>query len=156
MKTSNYLFLSLLICLPLVTNSQGSDLLASLDPEKAPAPHVRVFLPTASRGGSVPARFPAGDRQLVSRLEKQIAYPEMAYTHGMDGIVLVRLYISPSGVLQDLQLIRKAGFNMDEVVLEALSRFTQWQPASSAGRPVASTLDIQVRFSLLPAGELQN
>jgi len=155
MKTSTYLLWSLLFCLPCLSVSQGSDLLASLDPAKAPARRIQVFPPSANRGCPLPAQFPKGDRELVLQLEQRIDYPEIAYTHGMDGTVLVRLDISPSGTLLGLQLIQKAGFGMDEAVIDALSPFTQWEPASSNGRPVASTLDIRVRFSLLPIGDVQ-
>ena len=75
-------------------------------------------------------------------------YPPLARRMREEGVVLVRVYVSPTGEADRVELKRSSGSErLDE---SALTAVRQWKfvPAQSAGKAVAAWVLVPVAFSL--------
>ena len=76
------------------------------------------------------------------------AYPEIAQQRGEQGRVLLRVSVSADGAPLEVDVAQTSGFpSLDSA---ALSAVRQWRfvPATQAGRPVAATAEVPVRFQI--------
>ena len=84
---------------------------------------------TGSDGG-ISAR-PIGGYQVKPR------YPESARRRGIEGTVLLKMRITAQGRVEDVQVVRSAGYpELDESAIEAVRRW-RFEPARRNGAPVA-------------------
>lgn len=76
------------------------------------------------------------------------AYPRAARRRGLEGRLVLRVRVGPDGAAREVEVIESSGHRMlDASAREAVAgwRFT---PARRGGSPVASRIDIPVRFRL--------
>ena len=79
-------------------------------------------------------------------------YPEAARRNGEQGVVLIRVLVDAEGRPGQVSLKQSSGFPLlDAAALEAVRQWT-FEPARAGGLPVASRVDLPVRFALRPAG----
>src|SRR5215831_9829265 len=80
--------------------------------------------------GGTSAR-PIGGYQVKPR------YPESARRRGIEGTVLLKMRITAQGRVEDVQVVRSAGYpDLDESAMEAVRRW-RFEPARRNGEPVA-------------------
>ncbi|MBI2313532.1 MAG: energy transducer TonB [Betaproteobacteria bacterium] len=104
-----------------------------------PAPASRPADPAAPSGAFVYAAY------LHTPLP---AYPSSARRLGQQGVVLVGVRVSREGIPGEVRLAKSSGFEaLDEVALEAV-RGWRFSPARRGGEPVASWIEVPVRFRL--------
>jgi protein TonB len=85
---------------------------------------------SASGSGSTSAR-PIGGYQVKPR------YPESARRRGIEGTVLLKLRITAQGRVENVQVVRSAGYpDLDESAMEAVRRW-RFEPARRNGEAVA-------------------
>ncbi len=87
----------------------------------------------------------AGGPSFLKFIEPE--YPELARRLGMEGRVVLRLYIDERGILTDVEVIKKAGYGFDEAALRAV-RASRFRPAVRDGMAVPSVAILPVRFVL--------
>lgn len=76
------------------------------------------------------------------------AYPLSARRRRQEGSVLLRVRVSAAGRPEAVSVRRSSGFEaLDEAAVEAVRRW-EFEPALSDGRPVASEVEIPIRFEL--------
>ena len=81
-------------------------------------------------GSGISAR-PIGGYQVKPR------YPESARRRGIEGTVLLQMRITAQGRVEDVQVVRSAGYpELDESAMEAVRRW-RFEPARRNGAPVA-------------------
>jgi periplasmic protein TonB len=82
-------------------------------------------------GGSGISARPVGGYQVKPR------YPESARRRGIEGTVLLKMRITAQGRVEDVQVVRSAGYpELDESAIEAVRRW-RFEPARRNGEPVA-------------------
>jgi protein TonB len=75
-------------------------------------------------------------------------YPELSRKAGHTGVVILRVSVSTSGRVAAVSLIKSSGYSLlDDRARTAVRRWI-FRPARRAGRPVATQVDVPVRFSL--------
>ena len=75
-------------------------------------------------------------------------YPEASRRRGEQGVVLVELFVDPSGRVAEVRLLESSGFAaLDAATLGAL-RDWRFRPAERAGLPVAARIIHPVHFRL--------
>ena len=90
------------------------------------------------------------DHQPVSILSKNSPpiYPRVSKRLGEEGVVRVRLDISIAGITTHAIIIQTSGFDrLDNAALKAVKNW-RFKPATNRGRPVETTIDIPVRFTI--------
>lgn len=76
------------------------------------------------------------------------SYPEVSRKAGHTGVVMLRVSIDERGRVSGVSLIKSSGHSLlDERARTAVQRWT-FRPARQNGRPVATRVDVPVRFSL--------
>jgi protein TonB len=75
-------------------------------------------------------------------------YPIQAKRAGIEGIVLVRVLVSPSGLPQKVEVCRTSGYTvLDEAALKAVKNWT-FIPARQGKEPITSSAEVPIRFQL--------
>ncbi len=106
------------------------------------------FLSCSSPPSAGPSPTPTGG---VSTILLNTIYPEEAREAGIEGTVIVRTFIDPTGEVTQTVVVK--GFpntGLDEAAVKGI-RKTSWQPASQVGRhgkPIGVWVDIPVTFRL--------
>lgn len=137
-------------------------------PAPKPAVHVRARPPSLAsvsrepREGSAPGQGNAGSALggasqgaalgsgLHYRSHPRPEYPAQARRDRQEGVVLLKVQIGPDGRPADVALQRSSGFPLlDESAIRAVKRWT-FEPATAVGLPVASQVEVPVRFNLVP------
>ncbi len=80
-------------------------------------------------------------------LASRIRYPELAKRQGIEGLVMLRLFISSSGKVERIEVEEDPGYGLAEAAVKAFTGL-QGEPALLGGKAVAVTLRYPVRFSL--------
>ena len=126
-------------------------------------PSSKLQMPAARKGASSDGRNPArsGSRSpsidatsgsLTSKPaylhNPHPPYPEISRKAGHTGVVILRVSISESGRVAAVRLIKSSGYSLlDDRARTTVQRWV-FRPARSDGRPVATQVDVPVRFSL--------
>lgn len=110
-----------------------------------------VSAPETEPGGPQPSSEPA-DRTAVYRLGSADTpsppYPMSARRKAQQGQVVVRLTVLPSGLVDKAELVESSGVAaLDRAALDTL-RLWRLQPALRAGTPIASRIEIPIKFVL--------
>ncbi|TFE69677.1 energy transducer TonB [Methylacidiphilum sp. Yel] len=76
-------------------------------------------------------------------------YPEECRCRGQEGVVVLKVCVSPEGKPVSVQLTKSSGFlPMDRSALETVQRW-KFNPAKMAGIPVTSYVIVPIRFKLV-------
>lgn len=92
---------------------------------------------------AVPPRYQAG-----GEANPWPRYPPAARRRGIEGEVLLRVFVGVDGTAETVEVLRSSGHALlDREAQEALRRW-RFEPARAAGQPVAATVEIPVTFRL--------
>jgi len=76
-------------------------------------------------------------------------YPPMARRLGHEGVVLLKLTISPLGIITAVDIENSSGYaELDRSAAEWVKTHWRYRPATVEGHPITSTAEASVRFSL--------
>jgi len=75
------------------------------------------------------------------------AYPALAKRRGKEGVVLLRLNISKTGQLTQIEVLQDPGYGFSEAA-QAAARNSSFTPARHNGRPIAVRATLPIRFTL--------
>jgi TonB family protein len=92
------------------------------------------------------ATFPGGDEALREYFQKNIQYPSVAKSQGIEGKVVAVFTINEQGLIENIQLTTKVGGNCDEEVIEALNNMPAWKPAMQGGHTVRTRITMGFNF----------
>jgi periplasmic protein TonB len=91
--------------------------------------------------------FRGGAAQLQDFLQKELRYPEALLSQALSGVVKLSLIVDKEGKLSKIYLTRSEGKLMDDEALRVAYQLHNWLPATQAGRPVRSVVNLQLTFS---------
>jgi len=80
-------------------------------------------------------------------LASRVKYPSLAKRQGMEGLVILRLYISSTGKVERIEVEEDPGYGLAEAAIRAFTDL-QGEPAILGGKAVPVTLRYPVRFTL--------
>lgn len=131
---------------------QAQEIVSPPAPVEMPSPHVAPRAPqkrtatSMSHGGQA---SPAGITTAASyRSNPKPVYPDEARRLRQQGVVLLSVQVGIDGHVIALSLKRSCGFPaLDHAALETVRHWT-FEPARSGVVPVASRVDVPVRFGL--------
>lgn len=111
------------------------------------APVVVATAPTSVTPAGKPAAAPA-HFDVAYLVKPQPAYPAMARRLGIEGLVLVRVQVSATGVPGQVSVAQSSGANaLDEEALRAV-RESRFEPARRGDVAVAHVVEVPIRFRL--------
>ena len=127
-------------------------------PQGAPAVEQQDPVPTApspsepssaSKGNALRAAYAELDGQTIAPQYRnfKLQYPAMARRRGIEGTVLVAVYVSALGVIDRVQVLEDPGYGFGEAVMEAF-RKAEASPARRKGKALAVVQRIPIKFTL--------
>lgn len=100
---------------------------------------IFVFTETAPQ-------FPGGMDSLLSFIQHNLQYPEIARVQNIQGNLFVRFVVEKDGSLSSFQLIRDIGGGCGEEALRVLKLMPHWTPATLQGKAVRSSYTLPFKF----------
>jgi periplasmic protein TonB len=122
---------------------------------KAPEPAIDIKNDSTNSGITTAGKGP--DRPFVASTRvagimdthSKPPYPPMARRLGHEGVVLLKLTISPLGIISAVDIENSSGYaELDRTAVEWVKTHWRYRPATVEGHPVTSTAEASVRFSL--------
>jgi len=92
--------------------------------------------------------FPGGEQEMMKYLSKNVYYPDVAYTNGVEGRVVVSFIVEKDGTITHIEVIKEIGFNCGTVCKEVVSNMPKWSIPTNKGVPVPVKLYLPIDFSL--------
>ncbi|MCX7882257.1 MAG: energy transducer TonB [Brevinematales bacterium] len=74
-------------------------------------------------------------------------YPEEARRLGIEGAVVVKLYINERGEVEDIEIVKSPDKLLSQAALKSLQK-ARFSPARASGKPVPVILEFTLRFRL--------
>lgn len=96
-------------------------------------------------------RFPGGEKEMISFIEKNLIYPKIAIDSGKEGNVKLRFKVDTTGLIYDITIVRngeKLGFGLEEAAIEVVKKMPRWIPGSQNGVVVPMLYTLTVSFKL--------
>ncbi len=81
----------------------------------------------------------------------QPSYPESALREGHSGLVLLKVQLDSSGLVQQIELVQSAHEDLDQAAMDYV-RNSKWSPGLSESGPVNCEFIVPVRFVLKDHG----
>lgn len=122
---------------------------------KAPAPRFDIkddgakTITTATLGPDGPSSILSTRVAAITDTHSKPPYPPISRRLGHEGVVLLKLTISPLGIITAVDIENSSGYaDLDRMAAEWVRTHWRYRPATVAGHPVISTAEASVRFSL--------
>jgi len=90
--------------------------------------------------------FPGGSVELISYIESELVYPELAKKAQVNGVINVNLVIEKDGSVSNVTVDPSLGYGCEEAAAKVVLRMPLWEPAYYLGEPVRATLSVPVDF----------
>lgn len=119
-------------------------------PSAAPAREERQAAPQAEQKPKENAgpEFQGGNYALTSYIARHLHYPAVAMEKNIQGKVVVKLTISPTGQVSNAEIVQSADAMLDAEALRLAKSLPRFTPARRNGQPVQSTMTIPINFRL--------
>lgn len=86
---------------------------------------------------------------ICAYLKQNISYPPVEEKYMVEGTVVVKFSVLPSGDLSDFEIVNSLTENCDKAVLNTIkSTQGMWKPALMEGKPVKQETEIAVAFRI--------
>lgn len=130
----------------------------AVDPGEVAAPSAteEVVPPAEAPDTAAPPSAATAQRAASSEANRAVAlverpavqYPPAAYRAREEGRVLVHVEVAANGAVTDARILERSGSQvLDRAALEEVRQWT-FRPALEDGRPVASSIEVPVAYTL--------
>ena len=104
-----------------------------------------VFVPNTM----IPPTFEAGEQALIDFIQTHLDYPEMARKYEIEGTVILEFRVAVDGSIQQVKVLKKLGYGLDEEALRLLKLLPKWKAGQQGAFPVSTKVTMPIEFSLL-------
>ncbi|MFY9150468.1 MAG: M56 family metallopeptidase [Prolixibacteraceae bacterium] len=91
--------------------------------------------------------FPGGNEGLREWISKNIKYPEVAKSKGIEGKVFVKFVVDDKGKVKNAKIVKSINSELDAEALRVVSQQPVWTPGKQRGVPVCVAYTMPVNFS---------
>ena len=88
-----------------------------------------------------------------SKIAEKVKYPDLAIRYKKEGEVSVKTYLSETGDVIGVQVLRAEGYGFEEAAVTAIKK-TKFEPAYQNGKPIKSIYVVPIEF-ILDSGEIK-
>lgn len=117
------------------------------DPDRALPPGDKSTAPAPPPPPSAPEPLQPAE-WLTDEADRSPPYPGAALRNEIEGQVLLRVCVGPSGGVDSVQLVKGLGFGCDEAATNWAKSHWRFRPARRGGKPVTTCLMQPMRFQL--------
>lgn len=120
--------------------------MAQTAPVAPPAEKVYTYveqMPQLPGGG--------GGVAIVTLIQQHVSYPRHAELARAEGRVFVSFTVAPSGLVEDVAVVKRFRPDCDSAVVEAVKQLPRFEPGRQVGRAVPVRFTMPVTFQLQAA-----
>lgn len=107
-----------------------------------------IFGMAVSAAAAATASYPGGEEAMKKYLADNTKYPEMAKQNDIEGIVNVSFTVKADGSIGSIKIVRMIDPDLEQEAIRLVKNMPAWTPAEQDGKPVDSTVTIEVPFIL--------
>ncbi|MFI5149799.1 MAG: energy transducer TonB [Bacteroidia bacterium] len=80
--------------------------------------------------------FPGGEAALMRYMQRNIRYTAYATDAHVSGKMVIRFVIDAQGNVQQIEVLKKLGYGLEEQAAEIVRKMPRWKPGKTHGHPV--------------------
>lgn len=92
--------------------------------------------------------FPGGDAAIQAYIGANVVYPEVAKENNIQGRVIVKFCVTPSGAVDQVSILKGVDPELDAEVVRVVRTLPKFKPGKQGGKPVPVWHTIPVFFKL--------
>ena len=90
--------------------------------------------------------FPGGEGAMMTWIQENIEYPQLAVEMGEQGIVYVQFVVNKDGSIEQVKIMRGVSDSLDEEAKRVVRRMPKWTPGEQAGKKVRVRYTLPIHF----------
>ncbi|MEE4258682.1 MAG: energy transducer TonB [Bacteroidales bacterium] len=90
--------------------------------------------------------FPGGSIELITYIESEVVYSDLARKANINGVVNVDFVIEKDGSVSNVTVNNNLGYGCDEAAAKVVLRMPLWEPGYYLGEPARTLLSVPVPF----------
>lgn len=109
---------------------------------------VAAMFTTFGAMALTPASFPGGEEAQQEYITVNLRYPKMAMENGIEGVVAVIFTVKTDGTIGNIKIKRMIDPDLENEAIRLVKQMPKWDPATDNGKPVESTAEVDIPFTL--------
>jgi periplasmic protein TonB len=93
--------------------------------------------------------FPGGDKALLEFIAKNTIYPDEALKNNIQGRVILKFVVNPSGAVDRIEILRSIDPLLDQEAIRVVGSLPKFKPGKQRGVPVPVWYSVPVNFQLI-------
>ncbi len=93
-------------------------------------------------------QFPGGIDSLYAFIQRNLRYPEKAFSYKIEGTVYVTFSVEKDGSISAIKILRDIGGGCGDEVVRVVKLMPKWIPGKQRGIPVRTQFNLPVKFKL--------
>lgn len=93
-------------------------------------------------------QFPGGQGAMMKFINKNIKYPTIAAENGIEGRVILRFVVMPSGEIGNVEVLRSLDQSCDREAIRVVKAMPKWIPGKQNGNAVSVYFTLPIAFKL--------
>lgn len=125
--------------------------LTSIEDEVEEVPEeeeVEIVAEPIADFAEVEPTFPGGEAAMMSWIQENIEYPQLAVEMGEQGKVFVQFVVNKDGSIQDVKVLRGVSDALDGEAKRVVRKMPKWTPGEQAGKKVRVRYTLPIQFRL--------
>ena len=104
--------------------------------------------PTPIYSDTVPPMFPGGETALMNHLFSHMIYPPKVIQLGIQGRVVLKFIVTPSGRIHDIEVISSPHLLLSQEAKRVVNFMPNWIPGKMGGKPIYTYFTLPLIFKL--------
>jgi protein TonB len=92
--------------------------------------------------------FPGGEAAMMTWIQENISYPQLAVEMGEQGIVYVQFVVNKDGSIEKVKIMRGVSDALDGEAKRVVKKMPRWTPGEQAGKKVRVRYTLPIHFRL--------
>lgn len=93
-------------------------------------------------------QFPGGTAAMMKYINKEIKYPVLAMENGIEGRVILRFVVLPTGEIGNVEVLRSVDSSCDKEAIRVVHSMPKWIPGKQNGNAVSVYFTLPISFTL--------
>ncbi len=93
-------------------------------------------------------QFPGGTAAMMKYINKEIKYPVLAMENGIEGRVILRFVVLPTGEIGNVEVLRSVDASCDKEAIRVVRSMPKWIPGKQNGNAVSVYFTLPISFTL--------
>ena len=138
----------------LMTAAEAAETIVDVDVSLAEAPVVQEEVQAEEAPTEVfvvveeMPSFPGGDAEMMTFINSNIKYPEIAKENNIQGRVFLRFCVTYKGTVDQISVLKGVDPALDAEAMRVVALLPAWKPGKQGGKPVNVWFQLPITFQL--------